>query len=39
MDIFGYNSSLKIYVPAQSVNAYKTAVLWKKYANRIFPIR
>ena len=38
-DIFGYNSSLKIYVPAQSVNAYKTAEGWRYYADEIFPIR
>ena len=38
-DIFIYNSSPTIYVPVQSVNAYKTAEGWKGYANRIFPIR
>ena len=38
-NIFGYNSSLKIYVPAQSVNAYKTAIGWKSYADKIFPIQ
>ena len=37
-NIFGYDSSLKIYVPAQSVNAYKTAEGWKDYAYKIFPI-
>ena len=37
--IFGYNSSLKIYVPAQSVKAYKTAEGWKNYADKIFPIQ
>ena len=37
--IFGYNSSIKIYVPAQSVKAYKTAKGWEDYANRIFPIQ
>ena len=37
--IFEYNSSLKIYVPAQSVNAYKTAERWKDYADKIFPIQ
>ena len=37
--IFGYNSSLKIYVQAQSINAYKTAEGWKDYANKIFPIQ
>ena len=41
-NIFGYgysNSSLKIYVPAQSVNAYKTAQGWSQYADKIFPIQ
>ena len=38
-DIFEYNYSLKIYVPAQSVNAYKRAKGWEKYADKIFPIR
>ena len=41
-NILGYNSydsSLKIYVPAQSVNAYKTAIGWKSYADKIFPIQ
>ena len=28
-----------IYVPAQSVNAYKTAEGWEQYADKIFPIR
>ena len=37
--IFGYNSSLKIYVPVQSVNAYKTAEGWSEYADKIFPIQ
>ena len=40
--IFGYHSSsssLKIYVPAQSVNAYKTANGWENYEDRIFPIQ
>ena len=36
--IFGYDPPLTIYVPAQSVNAYKTAEGWKYYANKIFPI-
>ena len=36
---FGYKSSLKIYVPAQSVNAYKTAKGWRRYADKIFPIQ
>ena len=38
-DIFGYDPSLRIYVPAQSVNAYKRAEGWKYYANRIIPTR
>ena len=40
--IFGYDSyssSLKIYVPAQSVKAYKTAKGWEDYKDRIFPIQ
>ena len=37
--IFGYNSSFKIYVPVQSVNAYKTAEGWSEYADKIFPIQ
>ena len=37
--IFGYNPSFKIYVPAQSINAYKTAEGWKDYADKIFPIQ
>lgn len=31
-------ASYPIYVPAQSLNAYKTATNWSVYANRIFPI-
>ena len=27
-----------IYVPAESVNAYKTATGWRRYSSRIFPI-
>ena len=30
------NSQFPIYVPAESVNAYKTTSGWSKYANRIF---
>ena len=37
--LFKDHSFLKIYVPAQSVNAYKTAQGWNQYANRIFPIQ
>ena len=35
----GIPSSTKIYVPAQSINAYKTTGEWSKYADRIFPIQ
>ena len=31
--------SLKIYVPSESVNAYKTANGWSEYANNIEPIQ
>lgn len=31
-------ASYPIYVPAESLNAYKTATNWSVYANRIFPI-
>lgn len=31
-------ASYPIYVPAQSLEAYKTATNWSVYANRIFPI-
>ena len=37
--MFGNNSSLKIYVPAQSVSAYKRAEVWIEYADEIFPIQ
>ena len=37
--INSYMDNTKIYVPAQSVNAYKTAEGWKQYADKIFPIR
>lgn len=30
---------LKIYVPAQSVSAYKRAEVWIEYADEIFPIQ
>ena len=38
--IFGvsYYSSIKIYVPAQSVKAYRRAEGWGRYADKIFPI-
>ena len=29
---------IKIYVPAESLNAYKTATNWSDYADRIYPI-
>lgn len=32
------NSTFKIYVPANSLNAYKTATNWSAYASRIYPI-
>ena len=32
------NSSYPVYVPAESVNAYKTAEGWKDIASRIYPI-
>lgn len=31
-------ASYPIYVPAESLNAYKTATNWSYYANRIYPI-
>ena len=34
----GTNANLVIYVPAESVNAYKTASGWSTYASRIFAI-
>ena len=36
--IFGNESFLKIYVPAQSVKAYRRAEGWGYYADKIFPI-
>jgi len=37
--VFSYtHSSLRIEVPAGSVEAYKTATNWSTYANRIFAI-
>lgn len=32
------NSNLKIYVPAQSVDSYKSASGWSDYASKIYPI-
>lgn len=38
-DVFNAtNENLKIYVPTESVNAYKTATNWSTYANKIYPI-
>ena len=34
----GTNAKLIIYVPAESVDTYKTATNWKTYASRIQPI-
>lgn len=38
MSNFHYNSSANIYVPADSVDAYKTAPGWEDYADYIFAI-
>ncbi len=35
---FGYQGNAPIYVPDDSVEAYKTAANWVELANRIFPI-
>ncbi len=35
---FDYTNNCPIYVPAQSVNTYKTAAVWNNYAERIVPI-
>lgn len=32
------HNTLKIYVPSESVNNYKTASLWINYSSRIFAI-
>lgn len=34
----GLNNDCIIYVPSESVDAYKAAVRWSSYANNIFPI-
>ena len=34
-DAFNNTNNCPIYVPAESVDAYKTATNWSKYANRI----
>lgn len=40
MNVFDNNASgRKIYVPSESVNAYKTATNWSAYANDILPIQ
>ena len=33
------NPNIKIYVPSQSVEVYKTAEYWSNYANNIYPIQ
>lgn len=33
-----FNSVTKIYVPAESVEAYKTASVWSGIASKIYPI-
>ena len=38
MYVFSNTNSCPIYVPDESVNAYKTTGWWTKYAQRIFPI-
>lgn len=35
---FANTNNCPIYVPQESVNAYKTAKYWSSYSNRIFPI-
>ena len=37
-DVFNDTNNCPIYVPAASVNAYKTATNWSSYASRIQPI-
>ena len=36
--VFSNTNDCPIYVPAESLDAYKTAQGWSKYADRIFPI-
>ncbi len=36
--MFGYTNNCPIYVPAGSVDAYKTAQYWSDYADRIHPL-
>lgn len=35
---YGTHSSLKIYVPSASVNAYKTSTNWNSYSSKIYAI-
>lgn len=35
---FGNTNNCPIYVPSQSVEAYKSAYMWSDYASRIYPI-
>lgn len=35
---FSFHGALKIYVPDESVDAYKAAVAWNEYASRIYPM-
>lgn len=37
-DCFKYSDNIRFYVPAQSLNAYKTAAFWSEYIDRIFAI-
>ena len=37
-DVFEETNECPIFVPAASVNAYKTAEYWDEYADRIYPI-
>ena len=37
-DVFGYTNNCPIYVPATSVNTFKSAPGWSNYASRIQPI-
>ena len=37
-DLYSVNTNFKIYVPAASVNTYKTASGWSTHASRIYPI-
>ena len=37
-NVFGTSNTLKIYVPYESLNAYKTATYWSDYESRIYPM-